>query len=401
MSKRIIQKVSHKQKHPAFPEKIRVCAYVRVSTGAIEQLNSFDNQVDYYKNKLQMNPDYEYCGVFTDAGISGNIENRPGFQEMIEKAKAEEIDLIVTKSVSRFARNIVMLLKYVRELKEIGVGVIFEEQNINTLSPDGELMLTVLGAIAEEERKSQSEIIKLSKRNRFKTGNHAINVNSLLGYDRNNDGEIIIIEEQAAIIKEIYQRYLKGETSNQIVKALNDANVPTYTKNPWNGCRIVRILSNEKYCGDNLMQKYFVDENGKEKKNSGQLPQYYIKDNHPAIISREDWEKVQSIKQKRHKPYPLSRMLKCPYCGGSLVHQKIRRWVYWVCNTRMEYSAEACKGIRVPDKKILALPEKTPITEPMVVMEVENEKGTTIRSKKDYCLVPVEQYRRKKGGKQD
>jgi DNA invertase Pin-like site-specific DNA recombinase len=401
MEGRNINIVNPKEKMIEPFKKIRVCAYVRVSTEATAQLNSFDNQIDYYKNKLQMNPDYEFCGVFADLGISGDRENRPGFQEMIKQAKENEIDLIITKSISRFARKTELLLKIVRELKELGVGIIFEDQNINTLSADGELMLTVLGAFAEEERKSQSESIKLSKRNRFKTGNHAININNLLGYTKNEEGKIIIDEKKAAIVREIYGRYLKGETGGEIVKALNQASVPTYTNNPWNTSRIIRMLANEKYCGDNLMQKFFTDDNGKEKKNRGQSPQYHIKDNHPAIISRGDWEMAQSIRRERHKPYPLSRMLKCPYCGASLVHAKNKRWVYWVCNTKMEHTKKACKGISVPEKKIMALQEKTPITVPMVVMEVENEKGQKARAKKDYCLIPADQYRSKKTGKED
>lgn len=391
-NQRVIKEIFEVPLYQIEPKKIRVCAYVRVSTDSIEQLKSFDNQVDYYEQKIKGNPDYHFCGVFSDAGISGYKENRPGFQAMIKKATEKQIDLIVTKSVSRFARNTVMLLKVVRELRALNVAVIFEEQNIHTLSADGELMLTILGAVAEEERRAQSECVKLSKRNRFKNGDHAINVGPLIGFRKNEDGEVEIDKAEAVIIKEIYRRYLAGESCTQIASALTTAGIPMGKKSSWNGDRVLRILNNEKYCGDYITQKYFNNDLGRMQKNRGELPQYIIKDHHPAIINRDVWEQVQQLKEKKHKPYPLSRLLKCPYCGASLVHAKNKRWVYWTCNTKMEYTKKACKGISVPERFILKQSEETPIIYPMVVVEVINEKEIRKRDQKSYRLIPAAEY---------
>jgi DNA invertase Pin-like site-specific DNA recombinase len=391
-NQRVIKEIFETRLYQIEPEKIRVCAYVRVSTDSIDQLKSFDNQVDYYEQKIKGNPDYHFCGVFSDAVISGYKENRPGFQAMIKKAEGQEIDLILTKSISRFARNTVTLLKVVRELKALNVGVIFEEQNIHTLSADGELILTILGAVAEEERRSQSESVKLSIRNRFKNGDHALNISQLIGFCKNEEGEIEIDEAEALIIKEIYRRYLTGESSSQIAKALTKAGIPMKNKPIWNKDRILKILKNEKYCGDNIFQKYFCDESGRMQKNRGELPKYIIKDFLPAIISRDDWEKVQQRLVKKHRPYPFSRLLKCPYCGASLAHSKCKRWVYWTCNTKMEYTKKACKGISVPDRFIVELNQQTPITEPMVVVEVINSNESRKRHQKSYRLIPAAEY---------
>lgn len=391
-NQRLIKEIFEVPLYQIEPEKIRVCAYVRVSTDSIEQLKSFDNQVEYYEQKIKGNSDYHFCGVFSDAGISGYKENRLAFQAMIKKAEGQEIDLILTKSISRFARNTVTLLKVIRGLKELNVGVIFEEQNIHTLSADGELMLTILGAVAEEERRAQSECIKLSKRNRFKNGEHAINVNQMIGFRKNEEGKIEIDEAEAMIIKDIYRRYLTGESSTQIANALTAAGIPMKNKPVWNGDRILKILKNEKYCGDFITQKYYSDESGRTQKNRGELPKYVIKDYLPAIISRDDWEQAQQLREKKHKPYPLSRLLKCPYCGASLVHAKNKRWLYWTCNTKMEYTKKACKGISVPDRFIRELNEQTSITEPMVVVEVINEKESRKRHQKSYHLIPAAEY---------
>lgn len=398
MNERKIKEIKRRINPFITPSKLRVCAYVRVSTSNEEQLNSLQNQTDYYVRKLQSNPDYEYCGIFSDSGISGAKENRPGFQAMIEKAKNGEIDLIITKSISRLARNTLMLLKYVRELKEAGVGIIFEEQNINTLSSDGELMLTVLGAIAEEERKSVCSNVRWSKRNKFKQGIVPVRANELLGYDKDKKGNMVINKEQAKIVKEIYKRYLAGDTSSQIAAALLEEGIPSFSNFPWEQSRKIRILSNEKFCGDFLMQKCYVDEAGKLKKNRGELAKYYVRNNHPAIIKRKDWEAAQKIREGRVNKFPFSKMLKCPYCGASLVHTnyKSKGLVYWICNTKMEYSKSACIGINVPEHKLIELNKITPIIEPMVVIEVkhENVNSSKKRPKKDFRLVPVAEYKK-------
>ena len=392
---RTVTEITRRQKRLFLATRLKVCAYVRVSTDSREQLSSLENQTQHYESSISSNPDYQYCGIFSDASISGAKENRPGFLAMMEKARSGEIDLIITKSISRFARNTLLLLRYVRELRDIGVGIIFEEEKVHTLKAEGELLLTVMGAIAEEERKSVGSNVQWSKRNRFKQGKAKVNTNRLLGYDTDQQGHVVIDHEQADIIREIYRRYLVGGTSYEIAKAFREEGIPSYSKHPWGQPRIISILSNEKYCGDLLMQKSYVDINGNLKKNRGELPQYYIQDNHPAIISREDWEKAQQIRAARANAYPLSRMLKCPYCSASLVHSKCHgKWVYWRCNTMMEGSRAACKGVSVPERIIIELQAKTPITEPMVVMEVKSGKHQGKKTKKNYRLIPVTQYQR-------
>ncbi len=377
--------------------KLKVCAYVRVSTDHSAQMNSFQNQTEHYERKLRSNPAYEYCGIFSDADISGAKENRPGFQAMIEKALSGEIELIITKSISRFARNTIMLLRYVRQLKDAGVGILFEEEKINTLSSEGELMLTVLAAIAEEERKSVCTNLRWAVQKRYQRGEVMVDANRLIGYDKDKHGKLIINEEEAEIVRELYRLFLAGIPGYRIAKELNDLGVPTYSDNPWSSHRILRIISNEKNMGDCLLQKSYVSDNGKQKQNEGQKAQYYVKDNHPAIISRKDWEAAQRIREDRKpKTYPFSGMLRCPYCGVSLIrviHEKT--WVTWICGTYMHKGKDACKGMRIQEWKIEEMTKEAPLTEPVIVEEVtDGEEGTQNRTKKNFRLIPAAEYSR-------
>ena len=192
-AKRVVKKVSPRYLSYNPPRLTRVCAYVRVSTNHQEQLDSLQNQTDYYRHKFSNSPGYVFLGIYSDAGISGAKEIRPGFQAMLKKANAAELDLIYTKSISRFARNTLMLLQVVRELKAIGVGIIFEEQNINTLRTEGELMLTILAGIAEEERKSVQANVQWGMRNRYLRGEVMVDTNRLIGYDKDQAGNLVII----------------------------------------------------------------------------------------------------------------------------------------------------------------------------------------------------------------
>jgi DNA invertase Pin-like site-specific DNA recombinase len=394
MGEKNITEIKYKINPFSMPAKIKVCAYVRVSTDNIGQLNSLKNQTEYYERKLQSNSAYEYCGIFSDAGISGAKENRPGFQTMLEKARAGEINLIVTKSISRFARNTLMLLQYVRELKEMGVGVIFEEQDINTLNSEGELMLSVLGAIATEERKAVCANVQWTMQSKFKRGEVMVDTNRLLGYDRDENNNLVINEKQAYIIRWIYKLYLAGASGCKIAQVLNDENIPTFTDKPWSSSRVLSIISNEKYVGDCLMQKSYVNDEGREVINKGQKAKYYMKDVHPAIISREDWEKAQIIrKSRKKKTYPFTSLLHCPYCGASLIRVAYQGgWVSWICATYMQKGKAVCIGMRIAEGKLRELTKDKPITEPMVLEEVNHGKHTKKRSEKDFRLIPVAQY---------
>lgn len=373
------------------PRPVRVCAYVRVSTGHDGQLNSLRNQTDYYSHKFSNSPHYSFVGVFSDAGISGAKENRPGFLSMLQMAKAGELDLIYTKSISRFARNTLTLLKVVRELKDIGVGVIFEEQNINTLNNEGELMLTVLAGIAEEERKSVRSNVQWAMRKKCLRGEVLVDTNRLLGYSKDGEGKLVIVPEEALIIRRIYQLYLDGMNACQVARILNEQNTLSYTKGPWKGSRVLSIISNEKYAGDCHMQKSFIDENGHQVRNRGQRDQYWMDNSHPAIIPREDWERAQQLRANHaKKTYPYTGLLKCAYCGSSLIratHSK--RWVSWICARCLHLGKAVCIGSRITEARLNEMTKDHPITEPMIVKDVGHGK------QKSYRLIPAAQYSQK------
>ncbi|MBK5243247.1 recombinase family protein [Clostridium sp.] len=393
---RTVKEINQKRNPFYKPKKLRICAYVRVSTESIGQLGSLQNQTEHYQNKFTTNSEFEFCGIFSDAGISGAKTDRPGLVAMMEKAKAGEVDLIITKSISRFARNTLILLESVRELKAIGVGVIFEEQGINTLHSEGELLLTVLAAIAEEERKAVRENVKWAIEKKFKRGEVIVDVNRLIGYDKDENGRFVINKEQAEVVRKIYKLFLAGETGYKIAKDFNEKSIPTYTNKPWQSGRILGIISNEKYKGDCLMQKTYVTDNGKGIINRGQKAKYYVENSHLPIVSRNDWEKAQLIRENRKtKIYPFSNMFRCKYCGATLirvVHQG--RWVSWICATYMQKGKGVCEGTRISEGKLKEVTNGIVINEPMVVEEVTNGNYSKKRSEKSFRIIPVTEYYR-------
>lgn len=377
--------------------KLRVCAYARVSTDHEEQESSFENQASTYTRKIKSNPDYEFVDVYADQGVSGCSDKRPEFQRMIKDARAGKIDLIITKSVSRFARNTVMLLEYVRELKELGVAVYFEENDINSMTSEGEIMVSVLASFAQEELRSISENLKWTYRMKFERGEFHINTKRFLGYDKDERGHLIINVAEAKIVRRIFDMYLSGKGVHVIQNQLNKEKVPTITGSPWNSATILGILTNEKYMGDFLMQKtYMPKTGGSTLYNRGQLQQYYITDDHEAIISRDDWQYVQELldyNRKKHgiekdstrylKRYPNSGMLKCPYCGASLKRRKVYGGrIEWLCTTYINGGKESCQGIRIRDEEL----DGRIFTEPTVVEEV------VIDGSKHYCYTCKADY---------
>ena len=390
MSPQIIE--ARKKEH-----RLRVCAYARVSTDHEEQENSFENQVSTYVRKIKENPDYEFVDVYADRGASGCSDKRPEFQRMIKDAKAGRIDLIITKSVSRFARNTVTLLEYVRELKGAGVAVFFEENGINSMTAEGEIMLTVLASFAQEELQGISENLKWTYRIRFERGDFHINTKRFLGYDKDENGNLIINENEANIVRRIFDMYLSGKGVHVIKNQLNKENAPTITGSPWNSATILGILTNEKYMGDFLMQKtYMPKTGGSSLQNRGQLQQYYIADDHEAIISKDDWRCVQELlayNRKKYgiekdstrylKRYPNSGMLKCPYCGASLKRRKAYKGrIEWLCTTYINGGKESCQGIRIRDEEL----NGRIFNEPTVVEEV------IIDGSKHYCYTCKTDY---------
>src|SRR5665647_245391 len=283
--------------------KKRVAAYARVSTDYEEQLSSYEAQVDYYTRHIQENPEWVYVEVYTDEGISAtSTKKRDGFNRMISDALAGKIDLILTKSVSRFARNTVDSLTTVRQLKEKGVEIYFEKENIWTLDSKGELLITIMSSLAQEESRSISENCIWGQRKRFADGKVTVPFNRFLGYDRGEDGNLVVNSEQATTVRRIYGMFLQGMTPFGIASKLTaDSVLSPGGKERWNAGSVRSILTNEKYRGDALLQKsYTVDFLTKKKKvNEGEIPQYYVKNNHPAIITPEVFEMVQRELERR------------------------------------------------------------------------------------------------------
>jgi len=377
--------------------KLRVCAYARVSTDSDKQEISLDNQVLTYENLIKSNPEYSFAGVYADQGITGFSENRPELQRMLSDARAGKIDMIITKSISRFARNTVTLLKYVRELKDMGVGVLFEENNIYTLSSEGEMMLSVLASFAQEESRSMSENNKWTCRKKFERGELMINTTRFMGYDKGENGELIINEAEAVIVRRIFDMYLSGAGAHTIAKILNEEGITTVTGSAWHASTIMGMLRNEKYKGDCLLQKYYTPEHKRVSvKNKGQLKQYYVSDNHEAIIASEDWENVQQLieynRQKRgikmgdtvyQNRYPNSHKMICPYCGKYFRRRLVYgKKVEWICATYIHKGKTACKGIRLKETELAG----RVFTEPTVVEEV------VIDGSKHYCYTSKTDY---------
>lgn len=369
--------------------KKKVCAYVRVSTEHEKQNDSLENQMQYYGSFIVNNPEYEYVGVFSDKGITGFSDKRPGFQQMLKLCREKKIDLIITKSISRFARNTTIMLQVVRELKALGVAVLFEKENINTLLEDGEFMLTILSSFAQEESKNVSDNLKWRARKKFQQGELIINTNRFLGYSKDRYGDLIINQKEARIVKKIYKDYLKGKGVDAIAKELNGKGIPTVGNKQWHGKTILGILRNEKYKGDAILQKYYTPENLKRQsiRNDGMVESYYVQENHSPIVTPEMWEQVQTEIERRAEAkgnfeggrsrytnrYPLTGMLYCSKCGAVL---KRRTWnsksssrkIVWQCSNYIKNGKSSCNGIRVDDSIVsqLSIVDETIVEEEII-----------------------------------
>ena len=341
----------------ASTQKRRVAGYARVSTDSEEQLTSYEAQVDYYTHYIQGRPDWEFVGVYTDEGISAtNTKRHEGFNRMVQDALDGKIDLIVTKSVSRFARNTVDSLTTVRKLKDAGVEVYFEKENIWTLDSKGELLITIMSSLAQEESRSISENVTWGQRKRFADGKVNIPYSQFLGYRKGADGLPEIVPEEAEIVRSIYRMCIEGMSTNAIAKHLTQQGILTPAgKQIWQRSTIESILRNEKYKGAALLQKKFTVDflQKKMKVNEGEVPQYYVEHSHEAIIDPEEWEQVQlELARRKNSPRrtqcnsPFAGKIICGDCGeifGSKVWHstsKYRRTI-WRCNAKYE-SGDPC-----------------------------------------------------------
>lgn len=328
----------------------RVAGYARVSTDSEEQLTSYEAQVDYYTRYIKSKPDWEFVDVYTDEGISAtNTKRREGFNRMVADALDGKIDLIITKSVSRFARNTVDSLTTVRKLKDAGVEVYFEKENIWTLDSKGELLITIMSSLAQEESRSISENVTWGQRKRFADGKVSMPYKQFLGYRKGADGLPELVPEEAEIIRSIYRMFMDGKSVSAIAKHLSQQGIPSPAgKKEWQRATVYSILRNEKYKGSALLQKTFtVDFLQKKKKiNEGEVPQYYVEHSHEAIIAPEEWERVQlELTRRKDSPKrtycnsPFAAKLVCGDCGehyGSKVwhsNSKYRRTI-WRCNAK-------------------------------------------------------------------
>lgn len=333
--------------------KRKVCGYARVSTDKDEQLTSYEAQLDYYTNYIQNHEGWEFVGMYSDEGISGtNMKHREGFLSMVSDAKAGKIDLIITKSVSRFARNTVDSLTTIRDLKDCGVEIFFEKEGIWTMDQAGEVLITIMSSLAQEESRSISENVAWGKRKGMADGKVSVNYSMFLGYGK----DMQVIPEEAKIVQSIYRMYIEGLSEYSIAKKLMEEGVPSPAgKEKWYRTTVKSILQNEKYRGSALLQKTFTEDflTKKHRKNEGQLPQYWIEKSHEAIISPEIFDKAQAERKRRsgQRHYSgvsiFSNKIKCGECGcwyGSKVWHstdKYRR-VIWQCNHKFKDKDSRC-----------------------------------------------------------
>ena len=355
-------------KASAVRRQLRVAAYCRVSTDSEEQLTSYEAQRTYYTDKIMSNPEWTMAGLFADEGITGtSAQKRPEFLRMIRQCRQKKIDLILTKSVSRFARNTVDSLKYVRILKELGIAVFFEEQNINTLDADNEMLLTIHSAFSQAESETMSSRVKWGKREAMREGKAIIQYNRLYGYRRGDNNKPEIIPEQAEVVRRIYQQYLTGASLRMIQDTLEGEQVLNVAGKPEWSLNVIRnILTSEKYCGDVLMQKTYISDciSRKTIRNNGQLPKYLLPDHHEAIVDRQTFDAVQAEMARRSagrspsrknaptgrtsyaSKYALSERLVCGECGTlyrrCVWAKRGKKRTVWRCVSRLDYGTKYC-----------------------------------------------------------
>ncbi len=367
--KRVGNTISREEK-----PKLRVAAYCRVSTDSDEQATSYETQMEHYTSYIQRNPEWEFAGIFADDGISGtNTKKREEFNRMIEECMAGHIDMIITKSISRFARNTLDCLKYIRLLKEKNIPVFFEKENINTMDSKGEVLLTIMASLAQQESESLSKNVKLGLQFRYQNGEVQVNHNRFMGYTKDENGHLIIVPSEAEVIKRIYLEYLQGASLKQIGESLEADGILTAAgKAKWRPETIKKILKNEKYIGDALLQKtYTIDVLTKKRvENHGIVPKYYVENDHEPIIPRNLYMQVQEEMLRRanmhsgekmkkrvySSKYALSSIVYCSKCGD--IYRRIawnnrgKHSVVWRCVSRVERGPDCCDARTVKEEEL-------------------------------------------------
>lgn len=374
---------------PQLKRKTRVAAYARVSSDKDAMLHSLSAQVSYYNKYISSRDDWQFVGIYADEGISGTKNNREEFQRMINDCREGKIDLIITKAISRFARNTMTMLETVRELKKLNVDVYFEEQNLHTLSGDGEMVLTFLASFAQEEARSVSENQKWRIRKDFEQG--------LIWGGRHQYGykvckkKLVVIPEEAITVKRIYDLYIDGIGYEAISKILNADKVPTMYGGKWRKESIQKILSNYNYTGDLILQKTYR-ENYLTKKtliNKGEKDQFYIEDDHEPIVSKEIYFKVLELRRIRTEyfklndikrvQYPLTGYIRCGTCGGRYTHKTTKYKQKWTCSTFLTMGKDECKSKSVPDCELTRITKE--------VLNVDELTRESVESSLEYIVV--------------
>ena len=368
---KIIPADPHRTKSKACIEetpKLRVAAYCRVSTDTDEQATSYETQVEHYTEYISNNPKWTLAGIYADDGISGtNTKNRTEFNRMIEACMAGEIDMVISKSISRFARNTLDCLKYIRQLKAQNIPVYFEKESIWTFDSKGEMLLTILSSLSQEESRSISENVKWGQRKKFSDGKFSLCYGRFLGYEKGEDGTMVINKDQAQVVERIYGLFIAGLSPKAIAKRLTEEGAPTPGgQEKWYEGTVRSILKNEKYKGCALLQKTYTPDflTKKAVKNDGSVPQYYVEDSHPAIIDPDQFQLVQDIfKERARDPKHsgatiFSGKIRCGCCGGwygSKVwhsNDKYRR-VIWQCNSKFKDKTR-CKTQHLTEDEVKA-----------------------------------------------
>ncbi|MBE6926928.1 MAG: recombinase family protein [Ruminococcaceae bacterium] len=379
-----MEKTITKISYPEKPKrKIKVAAYCRVSSGKDAMLHSLSAQISYFQRLIQAESEWQFVEVYADEALTGTKESRGEFQRLLADCSAGKIDMVITKSISRFARNTVTLLQAVRELKAMNVDVYFEEQNIHTMDADGELMLTILASYAQEESRSASENQKWRVRKNFEEGIPWRG--KMLGY-RMGEGQLIVIPEEAEIVRRIFREYLAGCGSITIAKHLIDDNIPSISGCPWSASSIAKILQNYNYTGNLILQKTFRKDHITKRTvvNNGQLPKFLAEETHEAIIDMDTFEAAQAERHRRatkynkgpkeNKTYAYTGLLVCAQCGKKYRRKTTATQPVWICSTFNEKGKKYCASKQIPEIVLDTLiPTVAPRAELLDHIEVDKE----------------------------
>ena len=373
---------------PKQPKALRVAAYARVSSGKDAMLNSLSAQVSYYNEYIQNHSGWLFSGVYSDAAKTGTKENREDFQRLLAACRAGEIDMVVTKSISRFARNTVTLLSMVRELIALGVDVYFERENLHSMGGEGEMMLSILASFAQEESRSASENQLWRIRKNFEEGIpwHGI----MLGYKLVN-GRYEVVPEEAAVVRRIFDDYLSGMGYQTIAKKLNEDGIPSSWGSKWLDSAVQKILCNYTYTGNLLLQTTFRENHITKKQlaNKGEMPMYHAEDAHEAIVSMETFQAVQAEKARRaarflkkerpKSPYPFTSLLRCDNCGKHYRRKVTAGGPVWICHTFNSKGKDACASKQIPENTLMAVTAE--------VTGIQNFTSEILRRRIDHITV--------------